>query len=900
MPLTAGTKLGVYEIVSPIGAGGMGEVYRARDTKLDRDVAIKVLPEEFASHDERLARFEREAKLLASLNHPNIASIYGLEDSDGIKALVLELVEGPTLAERIEQGPIPIDETIAIARQIAAALEAGHEAGVIHRDVKPANVKLKEDGTVKVLDYGLAKALEGDVTNDADSALSHSPTLTRHGTHVGVILGTAAYMSPEQAKGKRVDRRTDVWAFGAVVYEMLTGKRAFQGEDVSDTLAAVLRAEPNFGVLPTDTPEALRATLRLCLTKDTKERVQAIGDVRLAMGGAFATPSTSRAPAPKRFSGASAASLFIGAVVAGTIVWSFVRPEPVEKPLARFQLSFPVDGALRFWPIVGISPDGRRVVWKGDPELNVRSLDETEPRVLEGIRGISPTFSPDGEWIAFADGEELRKVSVQGGLPVTLATIATSATRSLGSGGFVWGVSWSSDDTIVFGRGPSGIHRVSADGGMPELLIPVEAPREAHGPQVLPDGNYVLFTSSQPASWDEAEIVVHSLDTGESKVVIERGRDARYAPTGHLVYVLDGTLMAVAFDPDRLEVTGGPVPLVASVRTAGLLSGAAHFDFSDTGTLIYVRDSGRQAERTLVWVDRQGAEEEVRAPARAYVYPRISPDGSRVAVDVLDQKDNDIWIWDFARESLTRFTFDPGQDNYPTWTPDGKRLAFESKRNGSGNLYWKSADGTGQAGRLTESDRNQSPFAFTPDGTGLLFREWDPRVAGINMDVFMLTLEGAEGEGEPLFASDFSEENAAISPDGRWVAYQSEESGRPEVYVRPFPDVEEGRWQISTNGGGTPVWAPDGRELYYVRWGDRHQEDWRGALMSVRVTTEAGFSPASPEVMFEGSYFTLRGRTYDISPDGQRFLMIKEDPAPLELILVQNWFEELKRLVPTD
>ena len=724
------------------------------------------------------------------------------------------------------------------------------------------------------------------------------PTLTRHGTQIGVILGTAAYMSPEQAKGKRVDRRTDVWAFGAVLYEMLTGKRAFQGEDVSDTLAAVLGAEPNFGVLPSDTPEALRATLRLCLTKDTKERVQAIGDVRLAMGGAFETPSISPALAPKRFAGAMAASLFLGAIVAGTIVWSLVRPEPVgkPKPLARFQLLFPVDGELRFWPIVGISPDGRRVVWKGDPELNVRSLDETEPKVLEGIRGTSPTFSPDGEWIAFgAYGGELRKVSVQGGLPVTLATVTAG---SLGSGGFVWGASWSSDDTIVFGRGPNGIHRVSADGGMPELLIPVEAPREAHGPQVLPDGNHVLFTLSQSESWDEAEIVVHSLATGERKVVIERGRDARYAPTGHLVYVLDGTLMAVAFDPDRLEVTGGPVPLVASVRTAEILSGTAHFDFSDTGTLIYARDSGRQAERTLVWVDRQGTEEELRAPARAYVYPRVSPDGSRVAVDVFDQ-DNDIWLWDFARESLTRFTFDTGQDRYPTWTPDGKRLAFASNRNGRANLYWKSADGTGQSERLTESDQLQFPFAFTPDGTRLLFRERDPGVAGVNMDVFMLTLEGTKGEGKPLLASDFSEENAAISPDGRWVAYQSEESGRPEVYVRPFPDVDEGRWQIS-NGGVTPVWAPDGRKLYYVRLDDPDQEDWRGALMSVRVTTEAGFSPASPEVMFEGSYFTLRGRSYDISPDGQRFLMIKEDPAPLELILVQNWFEELKRLVPTD
>ena len=619
--MTPGTKLAHYEILEPIGKGGMGEVYRARDGKLGRDVAIKVLPEEFAKDKERLSRFQREAKLLASLNHPNIASIYGLEESDGVKALVLELVEGPTLAERIAEGPIPVEEALPIARQIAEALEAGHEAGVIHRDLKPANIKTKEDGTVKVLDYGLAKALEGDSPSGADSELSQSPTLTRQGTQSGVILGTAAYMSPEQAKGKRVDKRADIWAFGAVVYEMLTGKRAFAGEDVSDTLAAVLRAEPDLDALPVETPESLRLVLRLCLSKDVTRRFQSIGDVRLAMEGAFETTATQGAvsqPVGWRPSMgmATAAALLLG-VITGVGLWSVMHREPTPRPVARFSLPLPPGDSLtgRGRHVVALSSDGTRLVYSANQQLYLRAMDQIEATPVRGTEGgaRSPFFSPEGEWVGFWAEGQLKKVAIRGGAPVSLCEAQIP-----------WGARWGADDTIVFGQRGAGILRVSANGGTPEVLIPLEGTEEVgHGPQVLPGEKAMLFTLGDGTNWDDAQIVVHSLETGERKVLIEGGRDARYVATGHLVYVLDGTLLAVPFDVDELEVTGGPIPMAEGVMTAGSRTGAAHFSVSDTGALVYVAGSDR-ADRTLVWVDRDGREEALAAEPRAYISTYLS------------------------------------------------------------------------------------------------------------------------------------------------------------------------------------------------------------------------------------------------------------------------------------
>ena len=878
MPLSDGTRLGPYEVVALIGKGGMGEVYRARDTKLERDVAIKVLPDELANDDERVARFEREAKLLASLNHPNIASVHGFEESDGVKALVLELVEGPTLAERLEQGPIPVDEAIAIARQIAEALEAGHEAGVIHRDLKPANIKLKEDGTVKVLDYGLAKALEGDAPVTGASELSQSPTLTRQGTQVGVILGTAAYMSPEQAKGRLVDKRTDIWAFGAVVYEMLTGRRAFGGEDISDTLAAVLRDEPDWGRL--HAPARLQQLLRLCLQKDVKQRARDIGDVRLAMSGAF---DLAAAPSPAGKSRSTATTL--GAVLLlSAIVGVAVRsltPE-VPRPVARFSVSLPPGESLtsRNEQIVAISPDGSRLAYSANDRLYLRTMDQLEAAPLEGTDGArGPFFSPDGEWVGFYGNGYLSKVAIRGGAPVNLCEAE-----------YVMGASWGADDTIVYAQEKTGIMWVSAEGGTAEVLIPLaEADEVGHYPQVLPDGKAVLFTVGDGTSWDEAEIVAHSLQTGERKVLIEAGKHARYVATGHLVYVSSETLFAVPFDVDTLEVTTGPITMVEGVRTADWnRRAAAHFSISDAGSLVYLPTSADvQQYRTLVWVDRDGREEALSAVPRAYIYPSISPDGERLAVMAASET-NDIWLWDFARETLSRFTFAPGVEVSPVWTPDGKRMVFASDRDGGYDLYWKAADGRGAVERLLELEHDQYPDSFTPDGRQLVF-ESGPGAD----DLAVLSLDGSS---EPLLATAAVEANGQVSPDGRWLVYQSDVSGQDEIYLRPFPNVEDGQWQISSGGGTRPHWSPDGRELFYIVPPDAR-------FMAIPVQTEPSFAAGNAEELFSG-YFApsggLSGHTYDVSPDGERFLMIKESEISAEFVLVQNWFEELKRLVPTN
>ncbi len=880
MSLAAGTRLAHYEILEAIGKGGMGEVYRARDGKLGRDVAIKVLPEEFAENEERLARFKREAKVLASLNHPNIASIYGLEQSGNIHYLVLELVPGETLAERIARGPIPLEEAIDIATQMAEALEEAHEQGIVHRDLKPANVKQTEDGKIKVLDYGLAKVFQEE-TSDADSSMS--PTLTRDATRVGVILGTAAYMSPEQAKGKKVDKRTDIFAFGAVLYEMLTGKRAFAGEDVSDTLARVLMKDPDWDALPANTPDYLHQVLRLCITKDSKQRARDIGDVRLAMKGAFETTATQPGavsqPVGWRPSMAVAAALAFG-LISGVAGWN-LKPETL-RPVARFSLPMPPGDTLtgNTRHVVALSSDGTRFVYSANEQLYLRALGQMEATPVRGTEGArGPFFSPDGEWVGFWAEGQLKKVAISGGAPVTLCEAQNPS-----------GARWGSDDNIVFGQGGAGIMRVSADGGTPDVLIPLEsAEGAAHGPQVLPGEKAVLFTLGVNANWNDARIVLHSLETGERKVLIEGGKDARYVPTGHLVYVLDGTLLAVPFDVEKLEVTGGPVPMAEGVRTAGR-SGAAQFSVSDTGTLVYISDSGLES-RTLVWVDRDGREEALAAEPRAYTYPRISPDGGRLALDVRDQE-HDIWIWDFVRETLSRFTFGPSVDGRPVWSSDGQQLIFESHRGGQGNVFARSAPGTGPVERLTESDDHQSPGSISPDGSWLVFEEGTS-----SRNLVLLSLTG-DGVPQPLLQTDFNETDGEISPDGRWLAYSSDESGQTEIYVRPFPDVDEGQWQISQQGGNQPVWASDSSELFYLGHAKR--------LMAVPFENAEGASISfgQAEVVLQQTYFTsgLFGRTYDISPDGKRFLMIKESASAssTEFILVQNWFEELKRLVPTD
>ena len=893
MALKAGTKLGVYEVTAQIGAGGMGEVYRARDTSLDRDVAIKVLPDAFATDTERLARFEREAKVLASLNHPNIAAIYGLEKSGETPALVLELVEGPTLQDRIAKGPIPLDEALPIARQIAEALEAAHEQGIIHRDLKPANVKVKDDGTVKVLDFGLAKALQPDLS-DLDAANSPTMTMTAAATKMGVIMGTAAYMAPEQAKGRQVDKRVDIWAFGVVLYEMLTGRQAFGGTDISETLASVLKTDLNLDGLPADTPRALRRALSRCIQKDRSHRSRDIGDVRLDLDEALAAPVEETVEAAAIAQPAlwqrpmSVAAIVLAAIVVTALaVWTLTRPAPA--PVTRMSIVLPRTQVLTSTGRrgVAISPMGTHVVYVANRQLYLRALDELEAQPLTGTEASNartPFFSPDGQWIGFFSGRVLKKVALSGGAAVTL-TEADSP----------YGASWGADDTILFGQGGQGILRVAGAGGTPDVLVSVESPNLAHQPQMLPGGEAVLYTLGGFGLWDAAQIVVEQVATGERTVLVEGGSDARYLPTGHLVYALGGTLLAVPFDVDRLMVTGGPVPLVEGVsRARAGTTGAAHADIARTGALVYLPSGATGGVvRTLVWVDRDGIEEALGAPPRAYALPRLSPDGTRVALDVGDDED-DVWVWDLTRETLTRLTFAAERDGYPVWTPDGQRVVFESHRAGEGNLFAKSADGTGAVEHLTESPTHQSPLSMSPDGEWIVFED------GIG-DRSSLALLPSNGESswELLLESGFNERNGEISPDGQWLAYQTNASGQDEIYVQPFPDVDAGRWQISTTGGTRPLWGPDGRELFYMT---------EAGVMGVTVETDAGFEPGTPGLVVEGFYFReARGRTYDIAPDGQRFLMIKEgatvdadDPFAglTQIVVVQNWHQELLERVP--
>ncbi len=897
-----GTTLGPYRVLEKLGEGGMGDVYRARDPKLNRDVALKVLPEDFAQDPERLARFKREAQVLASLNHPNIAAIYGLEDSGEKHALVLELVEGPTLQDRISQGAIPLDEALPIAKQIAEALEAAHEQAIIHRDLKPANIKVTPEGVVKVLDFGLAKALEPEQT-EADAANSPTMSMTAAATKMGMIMGTAAYMSPEQAKGRPVDKRTDIWAYGVVLFEMLTGRQAFGGTDISETLAAVLRQDMDWADLPSTTPPVIRKLLRRCLTRDRKNRLADMSDARLDIADAdgqadpaesagttvVAQPALWQRPVP----------LVVGvaALVAATAlaVWSLVGSSPAELPsITRFTVALP-DGqsvASNSSRNVAISPSGSHIVYAANGRLYLRSMDADDPVVMPVIEGTRPTlpfFSPDGQWIGFyaTRNRQLRKVAITGGAAVTLLDIQLPS-----------GATWGIDDTITFG-GADGIGQVPGTGGASTLVIALEGDDErVHGPQVLPGGTHVLYTRTT-GDWDDGQIVVHALASGERRVVIDGGSDAQYLATGHLVYALEDNLLAVPFDLDRLEVIGGPVPLVEGIRRA-LLTGAMNAVVSREGTLVYV-EAGTAADlqRSLVWVDRDGREEAIAAPGRAYTNPRISPDGARVALDVRD-RGSDIWTWDFAGGILTRLTFGPEQDIFPTWTPDGRRIAFRSGQPGSNRISWRAADGTGTVEPLVEAkDSDQIPLTFSPDADQLLV--WEPN----NSDLLLLAVDGTgSGQPRPLLATAFAETNAALSPDGRWMAYQSDTSGEFQVYVRPFPNIDDGRWQVSTDGGTQPLWNAEGRELFYVDAESTEQPIRR--MFAVPVQTDPTFSYGNPVLLFEGEYATggSNGRAYDVAADGQRFLMVKEGTAAgsvaqTRMHIVLNWFEELKARVPS-
>jgi serine/threonine-protein kinase len=946
--LTAGTRLGPYEVTAQIGEGGMGQVYRATDTTLGRQVAIKILPDAFASDPERLARFEREAKTLAALNHPNIAAIYAVEAGPAVegpaeagrhrmRALVMELVEGEDLSQRIARGAIPLDEALPIAKQIADALEAAHEQGIIHRDLKPANIKVRADGTVKVLDFGLAKAMgpaeaghHGSMGEDVRGVrlqpdLTHSPTMMSPAlmSGVGVILGTAAYMAPEQAKGRTVDKRADIWAFGCVLYEMLTGTRAFGGDDVQDTFVAIMRDEPDWARLPATLSPALATYLKRCFQKDARQRVQAIGDMRLALEGAFETtaPQTTASAtvaAPRGRLAWASAALLVGAVVAAIGTWALTRPPTAKVQPMRFAL---VPAAAQALAVQGfdrdlvLSADGTHIVYVAgsDAQLMVRAIDQLDATPLRGTTGARhPFLSPDGRWVGFFTGAggEMRKVSIAGGPALPLCPIVQGPR----------GASWGPDDTIVFATNDTstGLLRVSAAGGEPKVLTTPDTARgEADHvfPSVLPNGRAVLFTITASGASETAQVAVLDLTTGHYKTLIHGGSQAEYVDPGYLVYAVAGTLRAVRFDPAKLEVVSDPVPVVESVTT--LEDGAAEFSISRTGALVYVPGGATGVTRSLVWVTRQGHENPIAAaPPRAYAHPRLSPDGTRVAVDIADQQ-NDIWIWDLTRQTLARLTDAPALDQYPVWTPDSRRIIFGSARAGATNLFWQAADNTGTVERLTTSPNTQVPTSISPDGTRLIVRETVPKT-GFDLRVLAIdpsaplgvsratppgtgrsaTAPGASPrQTEPLVQTTFVEDNGELSPDGRWLAYQSGESGRPQISVRPFPNVDSGHWTISTTGGTKPLWARSVKELYYLALD--------GVMMAVPIQGTPAFSAGNPTKLFDTRYYAAgNARTYDVSRDGQKFLMIKDaggDPAstPTGIVVVLNWTEELKARVPT-
>jgi eukaryotic-like serine/threonine-protein kinase len=867
-----GAKLGSYEITAKLGEGGMGEVYRATDTKLKRDVAIKVLPAAFTEDKERLQRFEREAQLLAQLHHPNIASIFGLEESDGTRALVMELVEGPTLAERLETGALPFNESLSVSLQIAHALEEAHEKGIVHRDLKPQNIKASIEGKVKVLDFGLAKAMDPSGAISGPGSASHlakSPTLTMGATVQGMILGTAAYMSPEQAKGFPVDKRADIWAFGVVLYEMLTGGTLFAGDSVGDTLAAVIRADIDLDRLPAETPGAIRRLLRRCLERNPKNRLHDIADARIVLeevlrGVEFeSVPAAAPVAAPARrvwpFAAAVAVALATGAAVDRWLVSS----APLADAGARWAVAIPDGYTLSSaeYPQVAISADGRQqaavvVDDGGTPSILLRTRDEFAARIVPGTeRANTPFFSPDGNWLGFYRDTGLFKVPLGGGPPIRLAA-ASGQTR---------GATWSRDGNIYFAPDSvGGLQRVSELGGPTTEATRLDEGRDERThrwPSALPDGSAVLFTCDTQASteyYDDARIEAVRTANGERTVLVEGSSQARYAPGGHLVFARGGALFAVAFDAKALAVRGAPTTVAQGVAT-DVGSGAVQFAIAANGDAVWA-PGGTTASYRLVWMDRGGSESSLPLPAAPYNESELSPDGRRVALVGGEGGVSDLWVADLERGTVTRLTVGEFVTN-PVWTPDGARILYGTRSRGATKyrwlIVWKPADGSRDAETLVESDRTLSTSDVTDDGRFLLYSEIKADATG--EDLFRLPLAG-ERTPELLLGGQLFKREGKVSPDGRWLAYVSDEGGQSTVFVRPFP-AGEGRWQISTPNGVEPRWSRDGRELFYRT---------NQTLYRVAVDGSRGFSAGRPEPLFDRVASGSAVHTYALSPDGQR------------------------------
>ena len=1078
MSLTPGTKLGPYEILAPLGAGGMGEVYKAKDTRLDRTVAIKVLPAHVASHPEVRQRFEREARAVSSLNHPHICTLFDIGSENGIDFMVMEHIEGDTLADRLKKGALPLDQALQYGIEIADALDKAHRQGVVHRDLKPGNIMLTKTGA-KLLDFGLAKMTAAETNAGGLSAL---PTEAQPLTKEGSILGTFQYMAPEQLEGNEADARSDIFAFGSVLYEMVTGKRAFEGKSQASLIAAILEHEPPaMSTLQTMTPPVLDHVVRRCLAKDPDERWQTAHDLTAELNWiveAGSQPGVTSPLVPGRRVSRRLAAGILGFLLGSVFVWNLKPGAPTAGSVTRLRMGlqpaeeiggFFLETVLAGWrptrTAVAFSPDGRHLVYRGGAgetwQLYLRPMDQAEASPMPGTEGaVGPFFSPDGQWVGFWANGELRKVRLTGG-----PSAAVCETPLL------FGASWGEENTIVFAQYTGGLWSVSADGGTPKELTTLREGEVSHRlPEVLPGAKAVIFTVSKRSfEWKDAEIAMQDLATGERRVLVAEAADARYVRTGHLLYARLGTLMAVPFDLERLEVTGGSLPVIEGVMQAvyaghsAIDTGAAQFSVSGAGSLVYVeggtypllrkslvwvdregraqplggtergywhprlspdgrrvavfisepeqRDifvydisrgtltrvtqeganaypawspdgkrvafqsttggpanifwvqpDGSALERlttsenrqygpfdlerlevtggslpviegvmqavyaghsaidtgaaqfsvsgagslvyveggtypllrkSLVWVDREGRAQPLGGTERGYWHPRLSPDGRRVAVFISEPEQRDIFVYDISRGTLTRVTQE-GANAYPAWSPDGKRVAFQSTTGGPANIFWVQPDGSALE-RLTTSENRQYPASWSPDGKALAFLE--------GRDIWVLPFDNGEHEPRPVVQTRFEEEYPTFSPDGRWLAYTSDESGRREVYVQPYPGPGP-RTQISVEGGMSPAWARNGRELFYRvlsggRWGGKRK------MMAVKITTDPTFIAGKPRMLFEEAGYQPSEpfRSYDVAADG-RFLMLEmaEQPSQrvTELRVVLNWFEELKRLVPTN
>jgi serine/threonine-protein kinase len=887
--LTLGSRIGAYEIVAPLGAGGMGEVYRARDTKLDRDVAIKILPEIFALDPDRRARFEREAKTLAALNHPNIAHIYGIEG----QALVMELVEGEDLSTMIARGPIALADALPIARQIADALEAAHDQGIVHRDLKPANIKVKADGTVKVLDFGLAKAM--DLPDPSSANAMNSPTLTVRGTQMGVIVGTAAYMAPEQARGKTVDKRADIWAFGVVLYEMLTGRQAFKGDDISEVLASVLKDSVALDALPADTPTPIRRLLRRCLEKDPRKRLSAIGDARLElddMEPAVAVGAVAHAAPRGRAIGLPVAAALVGLAILGTSaaarLWfsgSAPRgPAIVGAPHLSMALPAGDEVTASDTGALAVAPDGQSVVYvarRGTTvELYLRTLHDPEPKALAGTEGaVSPFFSPDGGWVGFFAQGTVKKVAVAGG-----------AVENVGAAAFgPRGGAWGPDGQIYFApSNTTGIWKVRATGGTATEVTTLDRARgevSHRWPLVTPDGT-LIFTAWTGPGPDERQIVAQPIAGGSRRVLVRGGDMARYAPQGYLVYARLDQLFAVPWRPSDQEMgSAPPIALPVYPRMEG--EGAAAYDISPAGTLACVTGGAARYEQRLVWIDSSGTIEPLPLPARDYESVSISPDGTRALVQIREGTMG-LWMYDVARHTLTPIATGNQSSQAGLWSPDGRAIIYRGTRHGERNLYWRAADGTGDEQRLTAGDGSETPTAVTPDGRIVVYNIQGRRAGG--RQILSIRLDAPRPATPLVVVSDDGGSNGQLSPDGRWLAYEMiESSGAVEIYMQPFPGPGP-RTRVSAAGGLSPLWSRDGHRLFY---------DVGDELVAVTVEASPALSIGAPHTVMRGRFRAgPNAKTpFDVSRDG-RFLRIQQakPDRPLDRIdIVLNWLAEVTR-----